>query len=221
MPGAAGGRIVGRLHQLSANPQIPSFQAAWSSGDSMCLPERRAPPGNCSRCQLLRLASVFVWSTSPAGQSGRSSSCSEPEKRQITCTEGAIHTLGLTARRLRATRKLRLGVRQCKARTARTTERESSKDAMQPVLASSKRILALTNRLMFSGLLIRTTPVAIAVVCGAHERISCLAASLPGNTEPRRASVPGDWCRVTAVGCGRRRTEGGKCLRRSETVSES
>ena len=62
---------------------------------------------------------------------------------------------------------------------ARTTERESSNEAMHPVLASSSRILALTNRRMFSGLLIRTTPVAIAVVCGAHERISCLAASLP------------------------------------------
>ena len=102
-----------------------------------------------------------------------------------------------------AARELGLGVRQREAWTARTTESESSKEAMHPVLASSRRILALTYRRMFSGLLIRTTPVAIAVVCGAHERISCLAASLPDAERTRtRVShcrpVPGAWWRARA-----------------------
>ena len=102
-----------------------------------------------------------------------------------------------------AARELGLGVRQREAWTARTTESESSNDAMHPVLASSRRILALTYRRMFSGLLIRTTPVAIAVVCGAHERISCLAASLPDAERTRtRVShcrpVPGAWWRARA-----------------------
>ena len=80
-----------------------------------------------------------------------------------------------------AARELGPGVHRRQAcRARRTTARESSHDAMHPVLGSSRRILARTNRRMFSGLLISTTPVAIAVVCGAHERISCFDASLPG-----------------------------------------
>ena len=170
----------------------------------MCLPERRAPsPPNCSRCHLLRLASVLVWSRPSPGHSGSRSWCSEREKRQITCTVVK-----------RAARQGQKGVRRCGPRagvgcasveawTARTTESESSMDAMHPVLASSRRILALTYRRMFSGLLIRTTPVAIAVVCGAHERISCLAASLPDAERTRtRVShcwpVPGAWWRARA-----------------------
>ena len=87
----------------------------------------------------------------------------------------------------RAARELGPGVHRRQAcRARRTTARESSHDAMHPVLGSSRRILARTNRRMFSGLLISTTPVAIAVVCGAHERISCFAASLPGREAHER-----------------------------------
>ena len=85
-PWSVGCRAGREAAERAISQTSMSFQAAWSSGDSMCLPERRAPsPPNCSRCHLLRLARVCVWSTSP-GHSGSSSWCSEREKRQITCT---------------------------------------------------------------------------------------------------------------------------------------
>ena len=66
---------------------------------------------------------------------------------------------------------------------ARTTLSESSNDAMHPVLGSSNRMRALTNLFMLSGLLMSTTPVSTAVVCGAHDFISALDASFPAATE--------------------------------------
>jgi hypothetical protein len=90
---------------------------------------------------------------------------------------------------------------------------------MHPVLGSSRRILARTNRRMFSGLLISTTPVAIAVVCGAHERISCFDASLPGRQAHEKNESPGGWFQVS--GGERERTERGEGRRRGERTAST